>query len=194
MIGLVKSKKTVYSNDEHEIVNNITGEILEKPDNVFMRRITVEDLFDEEEAGGSGIKFMSDITYVRSFRGNGVLFRNELTLQETSVTMFLQDFVCYDDCILRTNGSKNGNPLTIHQLADMYGVKFDTFRKTMRSLREKEIIAYHNCGTVNNNSMKLITLNPYIFCRGMNVDKWVVKYFSNSKWAKVQRQKVKQSD
>ena len=71
---------------------------------------------------------------------------------------------------------------------------FDTFRKTMRSLREKEIIAYHNCGTVNNNSMKLITLNPYIFCRGMNVDKWVVKYFSNSKWAKVQRQKVKQSD
>ena len=50
MIGLVKSKKTVYSNDEHEIVNNITGEILEKPDNVFMRRITVEDLFDEERA------------------------------------------------------------------------------------------------------------------------------------------------
>ena len=94
MIGLVKSKKTVYSNDEHEIVNNITGEILEKPDNVFMRRITVEDLFDEEEAEGSGIKFMSDITYVRSFRGNGVLFRNELTLQETSVTLFLQDFVC----------------------------------------------------------------------------------------------------
>ena len=194
MIGLVKSKKTVYSNDEHEIVNNITGEILEKPDNVFMRRITVEDLFDEEGAEGSAIKFMSDITYVRSFRGNGVLFRNELTLQETSVTMFLQDFVCYDDCILRTNGSKNGNPLTIHQLADMYRVKFDTFRKTMRKKKKKEIIAYHNCGTVNNNSMKLITLNPYIFCRGMNVDKWVVKYFSNSKWAKVQRQKVKQSD
>ena len=56
MIGLVKSKKTVYSNDEHEIVNNITGEILEKPDNVFMTSITEEELIDEEEAQGRGIR------------------------------------------------------------------------------------------------------------------------------------------
>ena len=39
--------------------------------------------------------------------------------------------------------------------------------------------------------MRCITLNPYIFCRGMNVDKWISEYFSNSQWAKVTRQKIK---
>ena len=44
---------------------------------------------------------MDDITYIRNFRGNGVLFRELLTPQETQLALFLGDFVCYQDCILR---------------------------------------------------------------------------------------------
>ena len=45
--------------------------------------------------------------------------------------------------------------------------------------------------TSEKNKMKCITLNPYIFCRGMEVDKWISDYFSNSQWANFERQKIK---
>ena len=41
--------------------------------------------------------------------------------------------------------------------------------------------------------MKYITLNPYIFYRGMYVDRWISEYFSNSQWADVTRQKTKKN-
>lgn len=196
---MAKTKKTVYLSEDYGVIDTTTGELKsengENGDtaNLVMRKITVEELFEEPEIENNEVRFMDDTTYIRSFRGNGVLFRQLLTAEETQLALFLQDFVCYNDCILRTNGNKQGNPLTLDMLASMYGLKYDTFRKIMSSLKNKEVVAYHKSGSASpeKNKMKCITLNPYIFCRGMEVDKWISDYFLNSQWANFERQKIK---
>ena len=191
----MKKQVTVYADGEHEVLNTETGEIhCSDSETLVFRKITVEELFDEPEAEKEDLRFMDDTTYIRNFRGNGVLFRELLTPQETQLALFLQDFVCYNDCILRKNGNKQALPLTVEDLYVLYGggLKFGTFRKQMGSLRKKEVIAYHNSGIPElGNKMRCITLNPYIFCRGMNVDKCISEYFSDRQWAKVTRQKIK---
>ena len=192
----MKKQTTVYNDDKFELFNKETGEIHHSDsDNIVYRKITVEELFEDSEEEKEDLRFMDDITYVRNFRGNGVLFRELLTPQETQLALFLGDFICYNDCILRKGGNKQSDhPLTVEELYVLYdgGLKFGTFRKQMGSLRNKEVIAYHNCGTPGlENKMRCITLNPYIFCRGMNVDKWIKEYFSKSQWADVTRQKIK---
>ena len=193
---MAKTKKTVYLSEDYDVIDTTTGELKSESGdtaNLVMRKITVEELFEEPEIENNDVRFMDDTTYIRSFRGNGVLFRQLLTAEETQLALFLQDFVCYNDCILRTNGNKQGNPLTLDMLASMYGLKYDTFRKIMSSLKNKEVVAYHKSGSASpeKNKMKCITLNPYIFCRGMEVDKWISDYFSNSQWANFERQKIK---
>lgn len=193
---MAKTKKTVYLSEDYSVIDTTTGELKSESGdtaNLVMRKITVEELFEEPEIENNEVRFMDDTTYIRSFRGNGVLFRQLLTAEETQLALFLQDFVCYNDCILRTNGNKQGNPLTLDMLASMYGLKYDTFRKIMSSLKNKEVVAYHKSGSASpeKNKMKCITLNPYIFCRGMEVDKWISDYFSNSQWANFERQKIK---
>ena len=193
---MAKTKKTVYLSEDYGVIDTTTGELKNESGdvaNLVMRKITVEELFEEPEIENNEVRFMDDTTYIRSFRGNGVLFRQLLTAEETQLALFLQDFVCYNDCILRTNGNKQGNPLTLDMLASMYGLKYDTFRKIMSSLKNKEVVAYHKSGSASpeKNKMKCITLNPYIFCRGMEVDKWISDYFSNSQWANFERQKIK---
>lgn len=193
----MRKEVTVFEDDNHEVFDKNTGVIRgSDSETLVSRRITIEELFDEPESVKEELKFMTDTTFVRNFRGNGVLFRELLTPQETQLAMFLQDFVCYNDCVLRTNGNKQGNPLSIEDLYKMYGgLQYETFRKQMSSLRKKEVIAYHNAGTAGiDNKMRWITLNPYIFCRGTEVDTWIREYFSNSTWANVTRQKVKQSN
>jgi len=193
---MAKTKKTVYLSEDYGVIDTTTGELKSESGdaaNLVMRKITVEELFEEPEIENNEVRFMDDTTYIRSFRGNGVFFRQLLTAEETQLALFLQDFVCYNDCILRTNGNKQGNPLTLDMLASMYGLKYDTFRKIMSSLKNKEVVAYHKSGSASpeKNRMKCITLNPYIFCRGMEVDKWISDYFSNSQWANFERQKIK---
>lgn len=193
---MAKTNKTVYLSEDYGVIDTTTGELKSESGdsaNLVMRKITVEELFEEPEIENNEVRFMDDTTYIRSFRGNGVLFRQLLTAEETQLALFLQDFVCYNDCILRTNGNKQGNPLTLEMLASMYGLKYDTFRKIMSSLKNKEVVAYHKSGSASpeKNKMKCITLNPYIFCRGMEVDKWISDYFSNSQWANFERQKIK---
>ena len=193
---MAKTKKTVYLSEDYGVIDTTTGELKSESgdtENLVMRKITVEELFEEPEIENNEARFMDDTTYIRSFRGNGVLFRQLLTAEETQLALFLQDFVCYNDCVLRTNGNKQGNPLTLDMLASMYGLKYDTFRKIMSSLKNKEVVTYHKSGSASpeKNKMKCITLNPYIFCRGMEVDKWISDYFSNSQWANFERQKIK---
>ena len=105
-----KKNVTVYEDDQHEVIEIGTGEIHHSDkDNIIYRKITVEELFDEPDEEKEDLRFMDDTTYIRNFRGDGVLFRELLTPQETQLALFLGDFVCYQDCILRKNGNKQSN-------------------------------------------------------------------------------------
>lgn len=186
-----KVKKTVYENGEVNIVNELTGELhdLESQD----YRITIEEYFDEDDdQEETSTRFMDDITFIKSFRGNGIMLNQKLTNAEIAAVVFLCDFICYDDCVLRKNGNKKGAPLSIRDLSDLVGIKYETFRKTMSSLKKKQVIGVHSTGDVcDGTSIKWITVNPYIFCRGVKVAKWVIEFYSQSEWALMERQKRK---
>ncbi len=117
-----------------------------------------------------------------------MLFK-ELSYSEIALVVFLSDFICYKDCVLRTNGNSKGNPLTVQDLAKLSGLKYDTIRRTIYSLRDKEILGFHVTGS-GETETKMITVNPYIFCRGKKISAWVVDFYSKTKWAKMVREKV----
>ena len=181
----------VLSKDSGELPINIdeeNGELLE-------RVIHVTDYYKDETEEPKDSYFNNENTFVRDFRGNGKLFRMLLTPQETALLTFLTDYICYNDAILRTNGNRKGNILTVENLADEYGMNYDAFRKLMTSLRKKQVIDYHDKNTVETTkgiiNTRCITFNPYIKCRGKKVDDYIINHYSETLWAEVERQKTK---
>lgn len=182
----------VLSKDSGELPINIdeeNGELLE-------RVIHVTDYYKDETEEPKDSYFNNENTFVRDFRGNGKLFRMLLTPQEIALLTFITDYICYNDCILRTNGNKKGNILTVENLADEYGMNYDAFRKLMTSLRKKQVIDYHDKNTVETTKgiidKRCITFNPYIKCRGKKVDNYIIEHYSPTLWAEIKRQKTKE--
>ena len=182
----------VLSKDSGELPINIdeeNGELLE-------RVIHVTDYYKDETEEPKDSYFNNENTFVRDFRGNGKLFRMLLTPQETALLTFLTDYICYNDAILRTNGNRKGNILTVENLADEYGMNYDAFRKLMTSLRKKQVIDYHDKNTVETTkgiiNTRCITFNPYIKCRGKKVDDYIIEHYSSTLWAEIKRQKTKE--
>ena len=181
----------VLSKDSGELPINIdeeNGELLE-------RVIHVTDYYKDETEEPKDSYFNNENTFVRDFRGNGKLFRMLLTPQEIALLTFLTDYICYNDCILRTNGNRKGNILTVENLADEYGMNYDAFRKLMATLRKKQIIDYHDKNTVETTKgiidKRCITFNPFVKCRGKKVDDYIIDHYSSTLWAEVERQKTK---
>ena len=182
----------VLSKDSGELPINIdeeNGELLE-------RVIHVTDYYKDETEEPKDSYFNNENTFVRDFRGNGKLFRMLLTPQEIALLTFLTDYISYNDTILRVGGNRKGNILTVENLADEYGMKYDAFRKIMTSLRKKQIIDYHDKNTVETTKgiidKRCITFNPYIKCRGKKVDNYIIEHYSSTLWAEIKRQKTKE--
>ena len=181
----------VLSKDSGELPINIdeeNGELLE-------RVIHVTDYYKDETEEPKDSYFNNENTFVRDFRGNGKLFRMLLTPQEIALLTFLTDYISYNDTILRVGGNRKGNILTVEDLADEYGMKYDAFRKLMTSLRKKQIIDYHDKNTVETTKgiidKRCITFNPFVKCRGKKVDDYIIDHYSSTLWAEVERQKTK---
>ena len=181
----------VLSKDSGELpisIDEENGELLE-------RVIHVTDYYKDETEEPKDSYFNNENTFVRDFRGNGKLFRMLLTPQEIALLTFLTDYICYNDCILRVGGNRKGNILTVENLADEYGMKYDAFRKIMTSLRKKQIIDYHDKNIVETTKgiidKRCITFNPFVKCRGKKVDDYIIDHYSSTLWAEVERQKTK---
>ena len=182
----------VLSKDSGELPINIdeeNGELLE-------RVIHVTDYYKDETEEPKDSYFNNENTFVRDFRGNGKLFRMLLTPQEIALLTFLTDYISYNDTILRVGGNRKGNILTVEDLADEYGMKYDAFRKLMTSLRKKQIIDYHDKNTVETTKgiidKRCITFNPFVKCRGKKVDDYIIEHYSSTLWAEIKRQKTKE--
>ena len=181
----------VLSKDSGELpisIDEENGELLE-------RVIHVTDYYKDETEEPKDSYFNNENTFVRDFRGNGKLFRMLLTPQEIALLTFLTDYISYNDTILRVGGNRKGNILTVENLADEYGMKYDAFRKLMTTLRKKQIIDYHDKNTVETTKgiidKRCITFNPFVKCRGKKVDDYIIDHYSSTLWAEVERQKTK---
>ena len=195
------TKKTFKFNGiEWDVYSQFTGDIpinAETENGELLERVIhVTDYYKDETDEPKDSYFNNENTFVRDFRGNGKLFRMLLTPQEAALLTFLTDYICYNDAILRTNGNRKGNILTVENLADEYGMNYDAFRKLMTSLRKKQVIDYHDKNTVETTKgiidTRCITFNPYIKCRGKKVDDYIIEHYSSTLWAEIKRQKTKE--
>ena len=140
--------------------------------------------------------FNSDKPFVKLYLGVTKL-RKYLTPGEFAITISLADFICYDDCILRKGGHKNGKVLTMKDLAEEMDLNYDYLRKTFSTLRKKGIISLYEIGNKNNSKdMKLsdipkgIVVNPHIFTKGTNLNKTILGMFSDSDWDEQQTKEL----
>lgn len=168
-----------------------TGEIIANSNGRIVTVITENALeMTPQEVANMKTAVCKNIDFLKSYRGNGVNMRKYLTNTETATVTYLKDFICYDDCVLRKNGNKLGKPLSVRDLSEILDINYETFRKTMASLKKKQVIGYHTTGE-NGNEIKWITVNPYIICRGNQVYNWVVQFYSESMWAKLSTENIK---
>ena len=121
--------------------------------------------------------FNKDKRFVKLYSGMCEL-KKRLSDREFTVAIALSDFVCYDDCCLREGGHGNGKVLTMKDLADKLDIKYNNLKAIILSLRKKKILGIFTTGK----NEKTITVNPYIYTRGNNVNKTVITYFENSEW------------
>lgn len=121
--------------------------------------------------------FNKDKNFVKLYSGMSEL-KKRLTDREFAVAIALSDFVCYDDCCLREGGHGNGKVLTMKNLSEKLDINYNTLKEIMLSLRKKKILGTFITGTND----KTITVNPYVYTRGSNVNKTVITYFENSEW------------
>lgn len=195
----LNKKKFTFNGVEWDVLSKDTGDMpinAETENGELLERVIhVTDYYKDDTEEPKDSFFNNENTFVRDFRGNGKLFRLLLTPQEIALLTFLTDYICYNDCVLRTNGNKKGNILTVEDLADEYGMKYDAFRKIMAVLRKKQIIDYHDKNTVETTKgiidKRCITFNPFVKCRGKKVDNYIIDHYSSTLWAEVERQKTK---
>ena len=151
----------------------------------------VEDIYEKDKVMHYKEKSPDDKIYnfnkgenfVKLYLGVNEL-RKHLTTNEFTIAISLADFVCYDDCILRKGGHHNGKILTIKELAEEMEIQYDAFRKTITSLVKKGVIGIHKTGCKDNPKImvKAVTVNPYIYSRGNNVNKTILGLFEHANW------------
>lgn len=117
-------------------------------------------------------------SFVKLYGGVITLMRKQLTDRQFSLAVALAEFVCYQDCCLRTGGHNNGNPMTNRDIADALDENYNTIREIMRELKAKEVLGVFETG-----GKKFITVNPWIYTRGTDVNKTVMAYFKDSVYA-----------
>lgn len=135
---------------------------------------------DESPLDEKYFGFNKDKNFVKLYSGMSEL-KKRLSDREFAVALALSDFVCYDDCCLREGGHGNGSVLTMNDLADKLDMTYDNLKKILLSLRKKKILGIFITGKND----KTITVNPYVYTRGSNVNKTVITYFKNSEWKDV---------
>ena len=180
----VKKRTKTYYGKDVTVVKNKTGEFLNDPNELQSVSITSVVNDEDDDFENDSILFKSDASFIKYFRGNGLELNKRLTPAEIALLIFLGDYICYEDCVLRKGGFARGRALTVKELADYRGMSYDSFRKIIASLKKKEVIGYHSTGNLETNTCtKIITVNPYIFCRGKKVSSWIYNFYKNTSWA-----------
>jgi len=121
--------------------------------------------------------FNKDKQFVKLYSGISLL-RKHLTDRQFSLAIALADFVCYQDCCLRTGGHKNGKPMTNRDISEVLDENYNTIREIMKELKDKEVLGVFETG-----GKKFITVNPWIYTKGADVNKTVLAYFKDSVYA-----------
>ena len=121
------------------------------------------------------VKLFDGTEELHTLLGSDVIFATAIRLSK---------FVCYDDCILRTNGRKNGKILSVNDLSKILNIPYSTLRRHISVLYKQGVLALCKTGTKGNPDAihDVIIANPDVFMRGVDINKTVVSIFEDAGW------------
>lgn len=91
-------------------------------------------------------------------------------------------------CILRSNRKHTGKILNSKDIANLLDMNESNARNIISSLKKKGIIGQHETGSILSEEYKIkrvYTVNPYIFCRGVNVSSIIISFYDKTGWNKL---------
>lgn len=107
----------------------------------------------------------------------------ELTPTEIAMVTGLVPYVSFTDCCLRF---KNGELMDTNDIARELEIDKRKAYRLLASLEKKGVIGYHVTGSIlkeyKGKLRKVYTVNPFIFSRGLQVNKAVYEYYQKSGW------------
>lgn len=165
-----------------QVISTETGEIIE---DLYEGDKIIHSKNEEKDEQNNKLiyNFNEGVPFVKLYLGVNKM-RKYLTPGEFTIAISLADFVCYEDCIVREGGHHNGKILTISELAEEMEMNYEALRKILSSLKKKGVIAISETGCRDNPKIltKCIIVNPYIFTKGININKTLTGIFNNSNW------------
>ena len=168
----MKEKKVVA-----KLVDAVTGEVVY--DFKEGDRIISSNADEEQIRNYNGdVKFVKLFDYTEELHD---LLNNDAAF---NIAIRLSKFICYDDCILRMGGHKNGKILDVHDISEVLKIPYNTLRKHISVLYKHGILAICKTGTKYNpdNIKNIIIANPDVYMRGTNINKTVISIFKEAGW------------
>lgn len=161
----------MYEKIERNLCDADTGEKIEEP---TYRRKEADEESPVKIKGGAFMK-----AYDASLRK----MYKELTPTEIAMVLGLAPYVSYTDCCLR---HKTGELMDANDIATELGIEKRKAYRLLSSLEKKGVIGYHVTGSIlkgyEGKLRKVYTVNPFIFCRGVQVNRSVYEYYRKSGW------------
>lgn len=129
------------------------------------------------------LNFKKGAAFTKVLIDADLLLFKKLTIREYAIASILKSFIDYQDGYLKYNKKI----VDIKTLSEILEENYDTFRKTITSLEKKGVLSKQEIqsDTYANKTKICIVLNPYIFFRGKDVNKWIADLFKNTEWAKL---------
>lgn len=161
----------MYERIDRNLCDADTGEKIEE---TTYRRKEVDNDAPVKIKGGAFMK-----AYDASLRK----MYKELTPTETTMVLGLAPYVSYADCCLR---HKSGELMDANDIATELEIEKRKAYRLLSSLEKKGVIGYHVTGSIlkgyEGKLRKVYTVNPFIFCRGVQVNRSVYEYYRKSGW------------
>jgi len=174
-----KSKEIEIKDGDYVIVNPNTGE--------FIDTYGEGDKIVHKEQSEHLQKYITNFnkgeSFVKVFDKYIPVLGKKLTNPEFGIVMRLIPYVSYQDNVLRNNKKV----LTIQEISELMDMKYDYGRKIIASLIKKGVLGIHKTGCIDKPKVmiKTIVANPYIFVRGIEINRVVAGLFEKTGWDKI---------
>lgn len=108
----------------------------------------------------------------------------ELSATEVKMVVGLMPYVSYEDCCIREDGY--GEVMDIAGIAEALGEDKKKVYRVVASLEKKGVMGHHVTGSIlkgyKGQLRKVYTVNPFIYCRGKQINRVVYEYYRKSGW------------
>ncbi len=176
---MIKKHKTIFDHNIAFVVDKY-GEIHEQ------KGTDGRIILEEYEYVDEDIVFKKESNFVKLYDDMVPKLLDKLSPTEIAFVLGLIPYVSYGDCVLRKTRHGNSDVVTTKELSELMKIEYPTVRRLIASLEKKGVMGHHETGTIlkgyEGKKKRVYTVNPYIYFRGVLVNKTVYDYYNKSGW------------